>query len=127
MENQQISTTAEHSKHYSEKSFWDKLSSYALKIGGVGVYYALLLYYIMEDEETPISQKAIIMAALGYLILPIDVVPDVLFGVGFTDDIAVLMTAFKVVSQTLKPIHEVKAKKKYREWFNDEPPQVAMG
>ena len=66
-------------------------------------------YYCAIDPETPSSSKGIILAALAYFVLPIDIIPDFLFGLGFTDDIAVLWAAFRAVRHNIKPEHYVRA------------------
>lgn len=53
-------------------------------------------YYCAVDEKTPKSVKGVVAAALAYLVMPADAVPDILPAIGFTDDVSVLttMTAF---------------------------------
>ncbi|MGO4832957.1 YkvA family protein [Rhizobiaceae sp. 2RAB30] len=67
-------------------------------------------YYCALDKETPLRAKGILLAALGYFILPVDTIPDVIFGLGFTDDIAVLTAAITAVQAHLKPAHKVAAR-----------------
>ena len=57
----------------------------------------LAAYYCAFDRATPLKAKGILIGALAYFILPIDVVPDIILGLGFTDDMAVLLAAFNVV------------------------------
>ena len=106
-----------HQSSYSEEGFWDKLKAFAQKIGSTGLFYALVLYYMTLDEKVPLPQKAIIMGALGYLILPIDVIPDAILGVGFTDDIGVMLTALKAVRDNISIEHLESAEAKLKEWF----------
>jgi uncharacterized membrane protein YkvA (DUF1232 family) len=67
-------------------------------------------YYCALDKETPLRVKGILFAALGYFILPADTIPDVIFGLGFTDDIAVLTAALAAVRAHIKPAHLAAAK-----------------
>lgn len=67
-------------------------------------------YYCALDKETPLRAKGILVAALGYFILPADTIPDVIFGLGFTDDIAVLTAAITAVRAHLKPAHKAAAR-----------------
>ncbi|PYB74061.1 YkvA family protein [Rhizobium wuzhouense] len=62
-------------------------------------------YYCAIDRETPLRVRGILLAALGYFVLPIDAVPDVLAVIGFTDDIAVLTTAFALINRHIKERH----------------------
>lgn len=67
-------------------------------------------YYCALDPRTPASSKGVLLAALAYFVVPIDIVPDFLFGLGFTDDLAVLWAAFRVVQGHIKPEHYAKAR-----------------
>ncbi|PSJ58705.1 YkvA family protein [Kumtagia ephedrae] len=67
-------------------------------------------YYCAMDKETPLKTKGILFAALAYFVLPADTIPDVFFGLGFTDDIAVLTAALAAVRAQLKPAHRLAAR-----------------
>lgn len=68
-------------------------------------------YYCALDKDTPWRVKGILFGALAYFILPVDMVPDILLGLGFTDDIAVLTAAITSVSANIKPAHRKAARK----------------
>lgn len=68
-------------------------------------------YYCAMDKKTPVRAKGILLAALGYFVLPVDVIPDFVFGLGFTDDIAVLTAAITAVSAHITPAHRLAAKR----------------
>lgn len=70
----------------------------------------LAAYYCAFDRATPVRAKSILIGALAYFILPIDLVPDMLLGLGFTDDLAVLLAAFKVVSTHVTEAHRQRAR-----------------
>lgn len=67
-------------------------------------------YYCALDSKTPLRAKAVLFAALGYFVLPADTIPDVIFGLGFTDDIAVLTAAITAVRAHITPAHRLAAK-----------------
>lgn len=67
-------------------------------------------YYCAIDPKTPTKTRGILIAALAYFVLPFDLVPDVILGLGFTDDIAVLLTAFRAVQDSIRPEHYRRAK-----------------
>ncbi len=67
-------------------------------------------YYCALDRNTPFRAKAILLAALGYFVLPADTIPDVILGLGFTDDIAVLTAAITAVRAHMTPAHRLAAK-----------------
>lgn len=66
-------------------------------------------YYCAMDAQTPLRAKAILLAALAYFVLPVDAVPDVMVGIGFTDDIAVLAAAIAAVRSNITPAHRLAA------------------
>ena len=79
-----------YSGHFSEESLWDKMVRVARKAGMEVIYGVLLLYYVLASKTTSTSDKAKIVGALGYFILPLDLVPDALPLVGYTDDLAAI-------------------------------------
>ncbi len=68
-------------------------------------------YYCALDSKTPLKAKGILLAALGYFVLPVDAIPDVLAGIGFTDDVAVLAAAIAAVRAHMTPAHLLAAKR----------------
>ena len=107
----------EYEKHYSDDSFWAKLRDYALVIGRKGAEVALVLYHCMRDPETPARARTVIAGALGYLIFPLDAIPDFLPGVGFSDDLGALALAIAIVAAHIKDQHKLDAKEKLARWF----------
>jgi uncharacterized membrane protein YkvA (DUF1232 family) len=67
-------------------------------------------YYCALDGKTPFSAKATLLAALGYFVLPADSIPDIILGLGFTDDIAVLTAAISTVRAHMTPAHRLAAR-----------------
>ena len=82
-----------YAKNYSENDFWEKIKGVFKSAGRVLIYKALQLYYVLQKSDCPAYIKAAIFAALGYFILPIDVIPDVIPVVGFSDDLAAIGAA----------------------------------
>lgn len=62
-------------------------------------------YYCAMDPKTPLRVRGVLLAALGYFVLPIDIVPDMFVMVGFTDDVAVLAAAFRMVQAYINDSH----------------------
>ena len=106
-----------YSKFYSEDSFWKKLKGFAGKAGIKVVYLALLLYYMLVDEAVDLKSKMTIGAALGYFIFPLDILPDLLPVIGFTDDLSVLFFAISVVKGKINETHRLKARNTMELWF----------
>lgn len=103
---------------YSENRFRTKLARYALTAGQAVVEKALVLFYVLRDPATPARAKAIVIGALGYFIMPLDAIPDLLPGVGFSDDLGALAIAFALVAMHIKPAHFDRAKKATLRIFN---------
>lgn len=78
-------------------------------------------YFCAFDPATPARAKAILLGALAYFIMPIDVIPDVLLGFGFTDDMAVLLAAFNMIRVHLKPVHRERARAAMEKIRQDQP------
>jgi len=104
-------------KHFSEEGFWDKIKKFALAAGCKVIRLALVLYYCWKDENTPMWAKAVITAALGYFILPLDAIPDVIPGVGFLDDLGALSTAFAMVVALITDRYKEQAQEQLDKWF----------
>jgi uncharacterized membrane protein YkvA (DUF1232 family) len=111
--------TTKYKESYNENDFWDKIAKFAKKAGYELIEKALILYYVATDKETPNHIKGIIFGALGYFILPLDIIPDITPVIGFTDDLGVLIGAMALVSVHIKKEHKIQAKKKLKEWFGD--------
>ena len=104
-------------KNYSENAFWKKLKKVASKAGAKVVYYALVLFYTLADPATPAKYKTAIAGALGYLILPLDVLPDWLPFAGLAEDWAALIAAVTYVASAITPAIKARAREKTEEWF----------
>lgn len=67
-------------------------------------------YYCALDSKTPLRVRATLMGALGYFVLPTDLVPDVLLGFGFADDASVLVAAIALASAHITDAHRLEAR-----------------
>lgn len=105
-------------KHYSESGFWDKIKNVASKAGEKVVYMVLVLYYTATSKATSTEAKVMIYSAIGYFILPVDLIPDFL-PVGFTDDAAALYACYKTVKSNITPEIIKQAKDKLGKWFGN--------
>ncbi|MFD1780879.1 YkvA family protein [Fredinandcohnia salidurans] len=107
-------------KHYSDHKFWEKLKKFALRAGHSVVYTALLLYYVLQKPDLPAKARVTILAALGYFIFPVDLIPDLAVGIGFTDDLGALGVALFQVAIHIDDNVKAKAKAKLVDWFGDD-------
>lgn len=78
---------------YSQNGFLKKIKKYGKVIGLGAIYKALQLWYVMQRPDVPATTKAIIMGALGYLISPLDFIPDLTPILGYSDDIVAITYA----------------------------------
>lgn len=115
--NDQNLNVQEYEKQFSEEKFWDKVAKVAKKAGIKTIYQALRLYYTIH--KLPIEKKAIVLGGLGYFIFPADLIPDVIVGLGFTDDATVLFAIYNSLKDYLDEETEVKAKEQLANWFGD--------
>jgi uncharacterized membrane protein YkvA (DUF1232 family) len=90
------------------RGFWRKLHRVAGQIPFAED--AAAAYFCTLDRTTPPKVKAILLAALAYFVMPFDLIPDVLAGIGFVDDAAVLALALGAVSGAIKESHRARAR-----------------
>ena len=89
------------------KGFWPKIRRTAARIPFAK--QVVSVYYSARDPETPLAAKGIMLGALAYFVLPIDAIPDILAGIGFTDDAAVIAALLAAVGSSIKPKHRQRA------------------
>ena len=108
-----------YSNKISQKDFVDKIARIAKRAGAKLIYAALLLYYTLQSDRISTKDKAIIVGALGYMISPIDVIPDASPIAGLTDDLAVLLYVLKKIWVDVDPEVKERAKNKLVNWFDE--------
>ncbi len=101
--------------NYSENKLLNKLTSVAKWAGAKVVYAVLLLYYVLRSPNISAADKSKIYGALGYFILPTDLVLDFIPMMGYTDDMAALLWALHTVTNNLTPEIKQQAKEKLSE------------
>ncbi len=105
---------------FSAGDFTEKISRIAKRAGAKLVYAALILFYTLQSDKVSAKDKAIIIGALGYMISPLDVVPDAVPIVGLTDDMAVLLYVLKKIWVDVEPEIKEKVKEKLAKWFDED-------
>jgi uncharacterized membrane protein YkvA (DUF1232 family) len=93
-----------------EKRFWAKLRRVVARIPFAEDVVAA--YYCALDRHTPGYVRAVLFGALAYFLLPTDLVPDFLAGLGFTDDASVIAAAIAAVGSHLGPRHREQARER---------------
>lgn len=105
---------------FSQADFVEKIARIAKRAGAKLVYAALILYYTLQSDKISTANKTMIIGALGYMISPLDVVPDAIPIAGLTDDLAVLLFVLKKVWTDIDPEIQEKAKSRLSKWFDDD-------
>lgn len=99
----------------------DKLRPWALKAGRVATRPLLQFYYVMDDEATSTLDRVLIYAAIVYTILPIDLVPSVVYKfLGVLDDGFAMIYVYKKIKNRITPEIEAKVEDTLNEWFGVE-------
>lgn len=105
---------------FSQTDFVEKIARIAKRAGAKLVYAALILYYTLQSDKISKTNKAMIIGALGYMISPLDVVPDAIPIAGLSDDLAVLLFVLKKVWTDIDPDIQAKAKERLSKWFDED-------
>ena len=71
----------------------------------------LAAWFCARDPATPRRVRMTLLAALGYFVLPIDALPDIMPLLGFTDDAAVIAAAIAAVAGSITIEHRERARK----------------
>lgn len=109
-----------YSGKFSQSDFVEKIARIAKRAGAKLVYAALILYYTLQSDKISKTNKAMIIGALGYMISPLDVVPDAIPIAGLSDDLAVLLFVLKKVWTDIDPDIQIKAKERLSKWFDED-------
>lgn len=100
----------ERNKSRVQRSFWAKLKR---SVGRAPFLEdAVSAYYCAFDPETPRPVKAMLLAALAYFVVPSDMVPDFIAGLGFTDDATVLFATVRMVASHIGDRHREQARQR---------------
>ncbi len=106
-------------KDYSEEGLWDKMTS-KIQAAGIGlIYKALQLYYAAQNPACPAKVKTGIYAALGYFIVPLDLIPDFTPAVGYADDLSAVGAALAMAQMYIDDSVKQQSKNRIRELFGD--------
>lgn len=110
----------QYSGKFTNSDFVEKISKIAKRAGSKLIYAALILYYTLQSDKISVKDKAIIIGALGYLVSPLDVIPDAIPIAGLGDDLAVLIYVLNKVWGNVSEDIKTKAKDKLSKWFDED-------
>ena len=116
----EIPDLSKYKEKFTKNEFIEKIQRIAKRAGAKLVYAALILYYSVESDKVSIKDKAIIIGALGYLITPLDLVPDAIPLAGVGDDLTVLIYVLQKIWGNIDDDVKQKAKDKLSQWFDED-------
>ena len=99
----------ERNKTRVRRSFWRKLRRVMGQIPFAED--AVAMYFCALDPVTPLRVRAMLFAALAYFVIPTDMVPDFIAGLGFSDDASVIAAALALVANHILPAHRERARR----------------
>ena len=111
---------SQYKEKFTKNGFIEKIHRIAKRAGAKLVYAALVLYYLIESDKVSLKDKAMIIGALGYLISPLDLVPDAIPIAGLGDDLSILIFGLNKVWGDVDEEIKKKAHDKLSQWFDEE-------
>ena len=109
-------------KAFKAAKLFKNIPKYVKALGVQTVYMVLLLYNAFHRKETPHWAKKIILGTLGYLITPIDTIPDLTPFIGYTDDLGILSFGLVTISCYVNEAVKSDSRKQLGKWFGDFDP-----
>ena len=95
-----------------------KLEAFSRRVGRSAARTPLLLYYVLQSNETSVKDKAIIATCLAYLILPVDLIPSSKFSIlGWADEILSIEIVFDRMRKYITPEMYAKAEEQLDKWI----------
>ncbi|WP_341703482.1 YkvA family protein [Ferrovibrio sp.] len=91
-----------------QRRFWRKISAVLGHLPFAETFLAA--FHAAIDPKTPAGAKAILLGAIAYFVVPVDMIPDILGAMGYTDDLAVLLAAIRAVDSSITETHREKAR-----------------
>jgi uncharacterized membrane protein YkvA (DUF1232 family) len=117
-DNSKSKTLEKYRGQYNDAKLSSKIARFAKSAGMECVYYVLLLVSIMKSKDVKLKDKIIIGGALGYFISPLDLIPDLMIGTGYLDDVGMLYYALTTISSQITPAIRRDAIKSLHKYFD---------
>lgn len=98
-----------------------RIQPWALKAGRRASRPILQFYYVLADEKTSTLDRALIYAAIAYTIMPMDLIPSVVYKMlGIVDDGVAVLYVYKKVKKNITPEISAKVESTLNDWFGME-------
>ena len=99
----------------------DKLRPWAFKAGRAATRPLLQFYYVMDDDNTSTLDRVLIYAAIVYTILPMDLLPSVIYKfLGILDDGVAMLFVYKKIKDKITTEINARVEDTLNEWFGVE-------
>lgn len=99
-------------------NIWAAIKNSAGKVGIESTRIMLELYYVLKSPETSMLNKTLIVTALGYQLLPNDLLPRKKYGLlGYLDNIVTIGFAYYQVKSSVTPQIEAQVNNVLNQWF----------
>ncbi|MEB3351615.1 MAG: DUF1232 domain-containing protein [Cyanobacteriota bacterium] len=82
---------------------------------------ALQCYEMLLDGSTPAQARITVLAALTYLLVPTDLIPDFIPAAGFADDMVAITALLGICGRHITPAVRERAQRKLERWFPSSP------
>ena len=111
------SNIEKYGRYFNASGMWDKIRKVAAKAGLKVIYYVIVLYYALDSGSLSPNDKRLVLGALGYFLLPVDLLPDAVPFLGFADDYAALALVIYKVINSITPDVKARAEAKLHDLF----------
>ncbi len=105
----QLPTVYERNERTVREGFWRKVRRLAGQLPFAEDLVAA--YFCALDPLTPLPARAALIAALAYFVVPFDLIPDFIAGLGYTDDATALAAAIGIAGSYMRPEHRAAARR----------------
>jgi len=78
---------------------------------------ALECFELLIDASTPHQVRVTVLAALTYLVLPLDLIPDFIPAAGFSDDLVAITALLGLCSRHITAEIRERARRRLDQWF----------
>lgn len=100
---------------------WNKIKEISKTVGKEAIYPFLVLWFVVKSPSTSISDKLIIIGALSYLFLPIDLISALRHPLtGHLDELAAVYAAYKKAQKLVTPEIQSEIDQVLGKWFPED-------
>jgi uncharacterized membrane protein YkvA (DUF1232 family) len=105
--------------NFSTEGFWATVQKYAKNLGRETLHKAFCLWLVIRESDAPAWAKGVAVGALGWLISPVDPIPDITPVIGLSDDATAIAAAIAVLAAYINDEIKRKAEAMLPDWMRD--------